>query len=160
MVSASSGEAEADREVVISRTIEGPRPLVFEVYTSVAHLSAWWGPNGFSTTTQSFEFREGGVWVFVMHGPDGVDYPNYIEWLEIVPCERIVLLHGERAGDPQSFRSTITFVDRGGATEVTLRALFPSKQRRDFVVENYGAIEGGKQTLGRLAAYVAWRGAQ
>jgi hypothetical protein len=49
----------------------------------------------------------------------------------------------------------VTFVERGGATEVTMRAVFNTKEQRDEVVERYHAIEGGKQTLGRLAAYVA-----
>lgn len=159
MASASSGEAAPEREIVISRTIEGPRRLVFEVYTSAEHLAAWWGPDGFSTTTHAFEFREGGAWDFIMHGPDGTDFPNYIEWLEIVPNERLVLMHGERARDPAAFHQTITFADKGAATEVTMRALFASKAQRDLVVEKYGAIEGGKQTLGRLAAYVATLGA-
>jgi uncharacterized protein YndB with AHSA1/START domain len=147
-------DSEQEREVVISRTIRGPRPLVFEVYTSVEHLARWWGPDGFTTTTRAFEFCPGGVWEFIMHGPDGTDYPNRIVWREIVPPERIVYLHGERDADPEAFVSTVTFVERGRTTEVTMRAVFASKARRDLVVERYGAIEGGKQTLGRLDAYV------
>jgi ribosomal protein L13 len=53
------------------------------------------------------------------------------------------------------FVSTVTLVERGGATEVTMRAVFQTKAQRDEVVERYHAIEGGKQTLGRLALYVA-----
>src|ERR1700674_1521351 len=66
--------ATADREIVISRVISAPRELVFEAFTEVRHLSRWWGPEGFTTTTRAFEFRVGGEWVFVMHGPDGTDY--------------------------------------------------------------------------------------
>ena len=150
----ASTEPTADREIVVSRTIEGPRQLVFQMYTEVRHLSRWWGPDGFTTTTHAFEFRVGGVWDFVMHGPDGTDYPNHIEWLEIVAPERIVLLHGEEADDPAAFVSTITLAVRGDTTEVTMQAVFKTKEQRDLVVEQYGAIEGGKQTLGRLAAYV------
>jgi Activator of Hsp90 ATPase homolog 1-like protein len=62
-----------DREIVVSRVIQGPRRLVFEAYTDVRHLSRWWGPDGFTTTTHAFEFRPGGVWEFTMHGPDGAD---------------------------------------------------------------------------------------
>ena len=68
--------ATADREIVISRVIDAPRELVFEAFTEVRHLSQWWGPDGFTTTTRSFEFREGGVWDFVMHGPDGNRLPG------------------------------------------------------------------------------------
>ena len=145
----------SDREIVVTRVIEGPRPLVFEAYTDPRHLAHWWGPNGFTTTTHAFEFRPGGVWDFVMHGPDGIDYPNWIEWREIEPPGRLVFLHGNRADDPGAFVSTVTLVERGGATEVTMRAVFQTKARRDEVVERYHAIEGGKQTLGRLALYVA-----
>jgi uncharacterized protein YndB with AHSA1/START domain len=144
-----------EREIVIARIIEGPRPLVFEAYTDVKHLAHWWGPDGFTTTTHRFSFRPGGVWEFIMHGPDGTDYPNHIEYREIAPPERIVFLHGARAGDPNAFVSTVTFADRGNATEVTMRAVFRTKALRDEVVERFGAIEGGKQTLGRLAVYVA-----
>src|ERR1700733_12581140 len=65
--------AAADREIVISRVISAPRELVFEAFTEVRHLSRWWGPEGFSTTTRAFEFRVGGEWDFVMHGPDAFE---------------------------------------------------------------------------------------
>jgi len=146
---------EAERSIVITRTIDGPRDLVFEMYADVKHLTNWWGPDGFTTTTHRFEFRPGGVWGFVMHGPDGVDYPEWIEYREIVRPERIVLEHGERAGDPNAFISTITFDTRGAVTEVTMRAVFKTKALRDEAIERFGAIEGGQQTLGRLAGYVA-----
>ncbi len=145
----------SDREIVVTRLIEGPRPLVFVAYTDAERLAQWWGPNGFTTTTRAFEFRPGGVWDFVMHAPDGTDYPNWIEWREIVPPERLVFLHGDRPDDPKAFVSTVTLVERGSATEVTMRAVFRTRAQRDEVVERYGAIEGGKQTLGRLALYVA-----
>jgi uncharacterized protein YndB with AHSA1/START domain len=151
---ASFTSATSDREIVVSRTIAGPRRLVYEAYTEVRHLEQWWGPYGFTTTTRSFEFREGGVWDFIMHGPDGTDYPNWIRWREIVPPERIVLVHGTSADDPGSFVTTITLIERNGGTEITLRSLFRTKEQRDEVVERYHAIEGGRQTLGRLAAYV------
>ena len=100
--------ATADREIVISRVISAPRELVFEAFTEVRHLSRWWGPDGFTTTTRSFEFRVGGEWDFVMHGPDGMDYQEWISWTEIVPPERIALLHGESRGDPNAFEAVLT----------------------------------------------------
>jgi len=78
----ASGES-TDREIVVSRLIEGPRPLIFAAYSEVRHLSQWYGPTGFTTTTHSFDFRPGGVWEFTMHGPEGTDYPNHVEYLEI-----------------------------------------------------------------------------
>lgn len=146
--------AAADRQLAVSRVIDAPRERVFEAFTEVRHLSRWWGPHGFTTTTRSFEFRVGGVWDFVMHGPDGTDYQEWISWTEIVPPERIVLLHGERRGDPNAFESILTFAPDGAATRIEMRTVFPTKALRDQAVEKYHAIEGGQQTLSNLAAYV------
>ncbi|TCP56137.1 uncharacterized protein YndB with AHSA1/START domain [Tamaricihabitans halophyticus] len=144
-----------EREIVISRDIDAPPELVFEAFTEVRHLSQWWGPEGFSTTTRSFEFRVGAVWDFKMHGPDGTDYPEWITWTEITPPSRIALLHGEYRDDPNAFESILTFEADGAATRIEMRTVFPSKEMRDNAVEKYHAIEGGKQTLNGLAAYVA-----
>jgi uncharacterized protein YndB with AHSA1/START domain len=151
---AQAQSAVAEREIVISRGIDAPRELVFEVFTEVRHLSRWWGPEGFSTTTRSFEFRVGGEWDFVMHGPDGTDYQEWISWTEIAPPERIALLHGESSDDPNAFTSVLTFESDGSATRIEMRTVFPTKELRDEAVEKYHAIEGGRQTLSNLAAYV------
>ena len=159
MATISSGggpeHATADREIVMSRVIRAPRELVFEAFTQVRHLSRWWGPDGFSTTTRSFEFRVGGAWDFVMHGPDGTDYQEWITWREIVPPERIALLHGEFRDDPNAFESILAFEPAGDETRIVMRTVFPTKELRDTAVDKYHAIEGGEQTLRNLAAYVA-----
>jgi uncharacterized protein YndB with AHSA1/START domain len=144
----------SDREIVITRTINAPRELVFEAFTDVRHLSRWWGPDGFTTTTRSFAFRAGGAWDFVMHAPDGSDYPNWITWHEITPPERIALIHGESAHDPDAFESILTFADHSETTEITMRTVFPSAALRDRAVEEHNAIELGRQTLDCLAAYI------
>src|SRR3954452_12873842 len=105
LMSATEREAQSkastpDREIVVARVIDAPRKLVFEMFTEVRHLSQWWGPEGFTTTTRSFEFRVGGEWDFEMRGPDGTDYQEWISWTEIVPPKRIAMLHGESRGDP------------------------------------------------------------
>src|SRR6202795_4343746 len=102
------------REIVISRVISAPRELVFEAFTEVRHLSRWWGPDGFTTTTRAFEFRVGGEWDFVMHGSDGTDYQEWICWTEIAPPERIALLHGESRGDPNPFERVLSFTPDAG----------------------------------------------
>ena len=144
----------ADREIVISRVINAPREVVFEAFSELRHLSRWWGPDGFTTTTRAFEFRVGGEWEFVMHGPDGTDYPEWISWTEIVPPERIVLRHGESRGDPSAFESVLTLAPDGAATRIEMRTVFSNKKQRDEAIEKYHATEGGQQTLGKLAAYV------
>lgn len=156
-----TGSSTADREMVISRLIDAPRALVFEAWTDVRHLSQWWGPDGFTTTTSEMSFTPGGKWVYMMHGPDGKNFPNWIEYRRIVVNERLEYAHGgedETVPQPKpmvAFETTVTFEDEGGKTRVTMRSVFPTKEALDHVVKEYGALEGGKQHLARLGAYVA-----
>jgi uncharacterized protein YndB with AHSA1/START domain len=116
-------------------------------------LAHWWGPIGFTITTHGFDMRPGGEWRLTMHGPDGRDYDNRIVYDEIVRPERIVYAHGGDGGTVE-FKSTITFEDVGGKTRLTMRGVFASKKERDWVAETYGAVEGAKQTLGRLDEFL------
>ena len=151
----------AARELVITRVIDAPRELVYEAWTDPKHLAQWWGPNGFSTTTHSFDFRPGGIWRFVMHGPDGRDYQNRITWDEIARPERLTYHHGgDEDVEPVQFRTVVTFEAVGGKTRLTLRAVFPSAEERNRVVRDYGAEQGAQQTVGRLAEYVTQMGAK
>ena len=145
-----------DREIITSRTFDAPRDLVFKMWTDRQHIEQWWGPNGFTTTTHEMDVRPGGLWRFVMHGPDGTDYPNKIVYEEIVEPERLVYAHGDDSeGKGREFQMTVTFEEHNGKTLLTMRAVFATAAERDRVVEEVGAIEGAKQTLGRLAEYVA-----
>jgi uncharacterized protein YndB with AHSA1/START domain len=147
----------ADREIVISRVFDAPRELVWEAWTDPKHVVHWWGPNGFSTTIEKMDVRVGGVWKHVMHGPDGKDYPNKSVFTAVIKPERIEYSHGGgRKGDPAvQFHATWTFEALGDQTKMTMHALFRSAADRDRVVKEYGAIEGGKQTLARLADYLS-----
>jgi uncharacterized protein YndB with AHSA1/START domain len=143
------------RSIVGSRVFAAPRDLVFTAFTDPKHLAQWWGPDGFTTTTSSFDFRPGGVWRFVMHGPDGRDYQNRVIYDEIVPPERIAYRHG--GGDdvePVQFSTTITFEDLGGKTRITWHGTFPSAAERARVIKDYGADKALAQTMARLAGYV------
>jgi len=145
----------ADREILTTRLFDAPRHLVFEAWTDPKHLARWWGPNGFTLTLRSIDVRPGGVWRFVMHGPDGVDYENRIVYDEIVRPQRLVYHHaGGEDVEPVQFQVTVTFEDEGGKTRLTMRMLFPSAAERDLVAEKYGAVEGARQTLGRLAEHL------
>jgi uncharacterized protein YndB with AHSA1/START domain len=157
MAEQSSLDLDRDpRSIVGVRVFNAPRELVFSVWTDPKHLAQWWGPNGFTTTTHSFDMRPGGVWRFVMHGPDGRDYQNRITFEEIVPPERIVYRHGGGEDvEPVQFRQTVIFEDLGGRTRITWRGDFPSAAERDRVIKEYGADKGLVQTLSRLADYVA-----
>jgi uncharacterized protein YndB with AHSA1/START domain len=153
----NSIDLESDPKVILgSRVVDAPRELVWSVWTDPKHLAQWWGPDGFRTTTSVFDFKPGGVWRFVMHGPDGRDYDNRVTFDEIVKPERLRYHHG--GGDdvePVQFRTTVTFDALGGKTRVTLRGEFPTAEERARVIREYGADKGLVQTLARLAEYVA-----
>ena len=146
----------ADREIVITRVFDAPRELVFEAFTDPAHLPHWWGPQGFTITTQAAEIRPGGSWRFVMHGPDGTDYDNLIFYREIVRPERMVYDHsGGSVEECGQFVTTVTFEAQAGKTKLTMRALFRSKEERNDVIAKHNAVEGGQQTMDRLGAHLA-----
>ena len=115
------------------------------------HIAHWWGPNGSTNTIHEMDVRPGGVWRFVMHGPDGRDYQNKIVLVEIVKPERLVYDH---VSGPK-FHVRVTFAEQGGKTAVTVRMLFATVAQRDKTVEELGAVEGLDRTLGRLAVYLA-----
>jgi len=149
------GATSETAELVFTRVYDAPRELVFDAWTDPKHLVQWWGPDGFTTTTRSIDVRPGGVWRFVMHGPDGTDYENRITYDEIVRPQRLVYRHG--GGDdvePVAFQTTVTFEADGGKTKLTMRMVFPSAAERDRVVEKYRAVEGANQTLSRLAKHL------
>ena len=126
MAATNSIDLDSDPKVMVgTRLVDAPRELVWSVWTDPKHLSQWWGPDGFRTTTSAFDFKPGGVWRFVMHGPDGRDYEN-----------------------------RITFDDLGAKTRVTLRGVFPSAEERKRVIWEYSADKGLVQTLARLGEYV------
>ncbi len=151
---AARSNVPADEPVIeITRLLSAPRELVWEALTDPKHLAHWWGPNGFAITTHSHDARPGGTWDFVMHGPDGTDYDNLIVYSEVVRPERLVYTLGA-PGDADPFHGRITLAAEGAMTRITLRMRFPSFAARDQVIRDVGAVEGGKQTLDRLEAFL------
>lgn len=140
----------AARRIAATRIFAAPRELVFHAWSDAASLGQWWGPHGFTTTTHEMDFRPGGVWRFIMHGPDGTDYDNEIVYVEILPPERIVYDH---VSSPR-FRATVTFAEHDGRTLLSVQMLFESAALRESVARQYGAVEGLRQTLERLGGYV------
>lgn len=145
----------ADREIVFSRLLDAPQALVYEAFTNPEHVTQWWGPNGFTNTTLEMDVRPGGVWRILMHGPDGVDYPNKMVFKEVDPPARLTYSHGDDGGaEEESFEVTVTFEAQGDKTLLTMQLLFPTAAECQRVAERSGAFEGGKQTLARLAHYL------
>ncbi len=142
-----------DREIVSTRIFSAPRDLVWRAWSEPQHLMHWWGPKGFTNTFESFDFRPGGVWRFVMHGPNGADYKNEIVFVEIAKPERIVLDH---VSAPQ-FRVTATFEDLSkenlaGKTRVTFRQVFESAKIYESV-KRY-AVPGNEENFDRLDGHL------
>ena len=151
MTEATRTSETADRKIVAIRVFDAPRELVWEVWTNPKHLAQWWGPNGFTNTIHEIEVKPGGVWRFIMHGPDGTDYKNEIVYVEVVKPELLVYDH---VSGPK-FHVTVTFTEERNKTRLTMQMLFESTAERDNTVEKFGAVEGLNQTLGRLQEHLA-----
>jgi uncharacterized protein YndB with AHSA1/START domain len=142
-----------DRELVLTRVFDAPRPLVFRMWTEREHLSKWFGPRGFTTTTHEHEATVGGRWRFDMQAPDGTVFANLIQYLEITPPERLVFDHGS-PDDPYQFRVMVTFDEQANKkTVVTMRQLHRTKEQRDQKLA-FGAVEYGGQTFDKLAEHL------
>ncbi len=144
-----------DREIVLSRVFDAPRELVFKAWTSAEHLTKWFGPKGFTTTTREINASVGGVWRFDMVAPDGKVYDNRVTFLEIRSPDLLVFDHGaDKDDDEARFRVTITFdAQSNGKTVLTLRQLHPTKELRQVKI-GFGAVEIGNGTLDKLAEHL------
>lgn len=145
-----------DNVVVYKRYFDVPVELAFEVWTSPEHLSHWWGPDGFTLTTLRMDFNVGGFWEFVMHGPDGHDYKNKVQFVEINAPFLLRYRHmGNGEGhEDVSFEANIAFERSGEGASLTFKQIFASKAELERVNEKYGAIEGAKQHIGNFAKYL------
>jgi len=144
----------ADREIIITRLLKAPRELVFEVWTKPEHVAQWWGPDGFTTTVHSMDVRVGGTLRMTYHGMGG-NFPNLLYYTEVVPPERLCYTHGSgKENDPGEFEVTVTFAEEGGNTRLTMHSLFKTAEARNFVVNEYGAIERGNETVNHLEEYL------
>lgn len=145
----------SDRRIRLQRRIAAPRARVFDAFTDPLQIAAWWGPAGFRNTVHSMQVHAGGHWRYTMHGPDGKDWPNRIDYLAVEPPARLHYLHDDDPpGDRTGFEVEIRFTEEDGATLVDMVLLFPDRAARDRVVE-FGAIEGGRQTLDRLETFLS-----
>jgi uncharacterized protein YndB with AHSA1/START domain len=157
--SLSHADLSSPLEIVISRLLTAPRKLVWQAWTNPAHAENWWGPAGFSTTTHSHSLTPGGSWKYTMHGPDGRNYPNHIIFEDILEPSRLVYRHaGTVDSEPVNFRTHVTFDPAGpndSHTLLTMRSRFDSEAARNHVIQTYNAVEGGKQHLANLDAFLS-----
>jgi uncharacterized protein YndB with AHSA1/START domain len=146
----TTGETTGGRELVITRTLDAPRSLVWEVCTQPEHAQHWWGPKDFTVPVLELDPRIGGAWRAVLRGPDGKEYPQGGVCTEFVPPERLSFtLKWEGSPEPEML-CTYTFAERGDKTEMTFRkGPFTSPESYE------GEFGGWSECFDRLAAYMA-----
>ena len=133
-------------EVFNSRIVSYPIDLVWRAYVEPEHLTNWFGPKGFTSIFHEFNFKEGGDWKFIFHGPDGKNWDNHNIFVEIKKHERIVFDHPLK---PHVFRAEITFADLNGKTRVNFRQIHQNPVGDDFRVF---LLEANEQNFDRLEA--------
>jgi uncharacterized protein YndB with AHSA1/START domain len=146
------------RQVVITRTFDAPRALVFAAWSKAEHLKHWFGPKGFTLPVCDADFRIGGAITLTMRSPDGEEFRSRGRFVEIVAPERIVFesaLLDDRDQPRFEDRNVVTFEERDGRTTVTVVASVVKLYDPAAAAALDGMAEGWKQTLDRLATHIA-----
>lgn len=138
-----------DRELLITRSLNAPIELVWEVWTKPEHLANWWGPNGFTNTITTMDMVPGGQFNLTMHGPDGTDYVNKSTYKEVIPYKRISYEHFN-----PDFVATIEFEAQGDKTQITWHMLFETEELLKILIKAHNVSEGLKQNVEKLGMYL------
>jgi uncharacterized protein YndB with AHSA1/START domain len=150
------------RELIITRRLKAPRPLVWRTFEDPYLLAQWWGPENFTSRITRLEFRAGGEWHVTMRAPDGAERPVRYQFVEIVAPERIVYRPWrppeavQRGNLPPTYLATLTFEALGDETLFTMRAEFDSAANLDFAMTG-GFYAGTNQALDKLERQLASR---
>ncbi|MGC3972523.1 MAG: SRPBCC domain-containing protein [Pirellulales bacterium] len=131
------------------RRLSAAPAAILAAFTDTKKLAAWWGPKGFRNTFETCEPKPGGQWKFVMHAPDGADYKNESEFVEL-GTERIVIDH---LRPMHRFRLTVLLQADGDGTLVTWRQKFDTAAEADRIRQF--VQPANEQNLDRLAAVLA-----
>jgi uncharacterized protein YndB with AHSA1/START domain len=143
-------------QINLIRVYDAPLDAVWEAWTVPEEIAQWWGPRGFTLTTHSRDLRTGGHWHYTMHGPDGTDYENTTQYLEVVPRQRMVYDHGGHQDRPPLFRVTVLFSEQDGRTRLELSFQLATPEVAEAM---RGLIKkaGGEATWDRLAEHLGKR---
>jgi len=137
--------------ILTIRVVDVPITKVFDAWTNPAYLSQWWGPKGFTNSFLQYDLQPGGIWDFVMYGPDGKDYPNRCEFIAIEKPIHVAWHHLT----PPPFDVDVQLEEEGDKTRILFRMLFDTAEDRDkkavFVVplneENMDKLEALLKTI-------------
>lgn len=142
-----------ERELVITRTFDAPRTLVFEAYTNPEHLPHWLlGPPGWTMPVCEIDLRPGGAWHWVWRHSDGSQMEMRGVYKEVVPPERVVSTESWGGDWPETV-NTVTFSEENGKTELTISILYPSKEAREAAMKT-GMTKGMNMSYDRLAEHL------
>jgi len=153
-VSKSTVQLEGETKLIVERTFNAPRELLFRAYSHAEHLSKWWAPEGFTVSHCTVDFRPGGVWHYAMRSPEGQDHWGKGVYREIVDNEQIVYVDtfsdAEGTSVPPETLITVKFIDAAGKTVLRMESEFGSAEARQATVD-MGAVQGMDQVLDKLA---------
>jgi uncharacterized protein YndB with AHSA1/START domain len=149
---------EPEHVLILERTLNAPRELVFQTWLDPKHLAHWWGPKNFTNPVCELDARPGGSIRITMRAPDGTLIPTEGVFIEIAPPERIVFSNQafkNAAGEPQlETLNTITLVETNGKTKLTVRAVV-TKAGPNVAVSLASMNEGWNESLDRLETVIA-----
>jgi uncharacterized protein YndB with AHSA1/START domain len=142
-------------DLVMERTFDAPRELVWKVLTDPERVKNWWGPHGYTAIVEEMDVRAGGKWRWIGVAPDGNQAPFKGEYLEVTPIERVVRTEVFDVPpfneDPASHAvETMTLEDLGGRTRLTSRSRWPSAEVLAGALAT-GMIGGALESYDRLA---------
>jgi uncharacterized protein YndB with AHSA1/START domain len=155
MCNAANAKPDAERELVLTRLIDAPREKLFRCWTEPALIKQWFAPLPWTTPHAEMDVRPGGSSLVVMSVPDGNEFPNRGDILEVVKNEKLVFTDAyTKAWEPSAkpfMTAIITFADEGGKTRYTARALhWTAADRKTH--EDMGFHRGWGQCADQLAA--------
>ena len=145
----------SEREIMLTRMFDAPRPLVYDAWTRPELMKRWFGPRGWTLAVCESEMRAGGALRLVWRSPDGKEMGLRGVYREVLPPERIV--HTETFDDPWypgEALATTVFTEQGNKTEVRMMMLYASEQIRDAVLKS-GMDRGVGEMCDRLAELLA-----
>ena len=133
-------------ELRIIRVYDAPVKAVWDAWTEDKQLAQWWGPRGFTITTHSKDIKPGGHWSYTMHGPDGVDFPSNMHYLEVEKYSRLVYDQGGNADQPPAFRVSVQFSEIKGKTKMEMSMTMPTAE----------ALAHTKNIIKKASGYSTW----
>jgi len=149
-------DRKSDRELVVTRTVNGPARVVYEAWTKAELFQRWWVPKSFGLTLLSCELdvRVGGKYRLVFsHGGGTMEF--FGTYVEVTPGSRLVWTNEE--GDQAGPVTTVTFEEQGGTTRLVVHDLYPSKQALDDAIAS-GSTGGLPEQLDQLDQLLATLG--